>query len=85
MIFSDIDFRDINDLIPLVPYGYRGIEDKIISETIDKVSKQEGINMDTNFMKNMFGPIKGGLCRLSMDGTIAVKTANGYKSYNAAK
>lgn len=39
--------------------------------------------MSYDFMKGMFGPIKGGLCRLTMDGTIAVKTVNGYKSYNA--
>lgn len=40
--------------------------------------------MEMSFMKNMFGPIKSGMCRLSMDGSIAVKTSNGYKTYNAA-
>lgn len=30
----------------------------------------------------MFGKIAPGMCRLSMDGEIAVKTSTGYKSYN---
>lgn len=30
----------------------------------------------------MFGKIAAGMCRLSMDGEIAVKTSAGYKSYN---
>lgn len=31
---------------------------------------------------NMFGKIGPGMCRLSMNGNIAVKTSNGYKTYN---
>lgn len=38
--------------------------------------------MNTNFMNGMFGKIAPGMCRLSMSGGIAVKTGNGYKSYN---
>ena len=30
----------------------------------------------------MFGNVKPGMCRLSMDGKIAVKTSGGYKAYN---
>lgn len=33
----------------------------------------------------MFGRIEPGMCRLSMSGGIAVKTSNGYKSYNVKK
>lgn len=37
----------------------------------------------TNGMFNgMFGRVQSGLCRLSMNGGIAIKTSNGYKSYN---
>lgn len=36
-----------------------------------------------NFMKNMFGSIERGLCRLSADGSIAVKVGGSYKTYNA--
>lgn len=38
--------------------------------------------MNTNFMDGMFGKIAPGMCKLSMSGGIAVKTSNGYKSYN---
>ena len=35
-----------------------------------------------NALNGMFGKIAPGMCRLSMNGGIAVKTNNGYKSYN---
>lgn len=38
-----------------------------------------------NMFNGKFGKIKEGLCRLTMKGGIAVKTASGYKSYNVAK
>lgn len=34
---------------------------------------------------SIFGKIAPGMCRLSMNGEIAVKTSNGYKSYNLKK
>ena len=37
----------------------------------------------TNVMKNMFGPVKAGLCRLSVNGNVAIKTDSGYKTYDA--
>jgi hypothetical protein len=36
----------------------------------------------TGFMNGMFGKIAPGMCRLSMNGQIAVKTTSGYKTYN---
>lgn len=36
----------------------------------------------TNMFNGMFGKIAPGMCRLSMNGGIAVKTSTGYKSYN---
>lgn len=36
----------------------------------------------TEMFNGMFGKIAHGMCRLSMNGGIAVKTSNGYKSYN---
>lgn len=36
----------------------------------------------TNMLNGMFGKVQPGMCRLSMSGGIAVKTSNGYKSYN---
>lgn len=35
-----------------------------------------------NIMNGMFGKIAPGMCRLSMNGEIAVKTSGGYKTYN---
>jgi hypothetical protein len=35
-----------------------------------------------NALNGMFGKVAPGMCRLSMSGGIAVKTDNGYKSYN---
>ncbi len=38
--------------------------------------------MNTNFFNGMFGKVGDGMCRLSMNGGIAVRTSNGYKTYN---
>lgn len=38
--------------------------------------------MMMNELNGMFGKIAPGMCRLSMGGGIAVKTSNGYKSYD---
>ena len=35
-----------------------------------------------DIFNGMFGKIKPGMCRLSVDGNIAVSTSNGYKTYN---
>lgn len=39
----------------------------------------------TNSFNGMFGKVAPGMCRLTMNGNIAVKCGNGYKSYNVAK
>lgn len=38
--------------------------------------------MMNNFLNGMFGKVGNGMCRLSMNREIAVKTSGGYKSYN---
>lgn len=35
-----------------------------------------------NMFNGMFGKVSPGMCKLSMNGGIAVKTSNGYKTYN---
>ena len=35
-----------------------------------------------NFLNGMFGKVAPGMCRISMNGKIAIKTPSGYKSYN---
>ena len=37
-----------------------------------------------DFFNGMFGKIAPGMCRLSMNGGVAIKTANGYKTYDNA-
>jgi hypothetical protein len=39
----------------------------------------------TNQFNGLFGKIASGMCRLTMNGNIAVKCSNGYKSYNVEK
>lgn len=38
-----------------------------------------------NMFNGMFGKVANGMCRLSMNGGIAVKTSGGYKTYNVEK
>ena len=39
------------------------------------------INMG-NMMNGCFGKVASGMCRISMNGEIAIKTSNGYKTYD---
>ena len=41
-------------------------------------------NMQNSF-NGLFGKVAPGMCRLTMDGDIAVKCSNGYKTYNVSK
>ena len=36
-----------------------------------------------NFMGKMFGRVGSGMVRMSMNGDMAIKTSNGYKTYDA--
>lgn len=38
-----------------------------------------------NFLENMFGKIGPNMCKLSMNGDIAIKTSGGYKTYDVKK
>jgi len=38
-----------------------------------------------NSFNGLFGKLASGMCRLTMDGSIAVKCSNGYKTYNVSK
>lgn len=39
----------------------------------------------TNSFQGMFGKVAQGMCRITMDGDIAVRCSNGYKTYNVKK
>ena len=49
-------------------------------ETMNKENLKGDSMME--MFNGMFGKLKNGMCRLSMHGGIAVKTSNGYKTYN---
>jgi len=53
--------------------------------TIPKVVefKEEKTMMNTNMFNGIFGRIEPGMCRISMSGKIAIKTSNGYKSFDS--
>lgn len=36
----------------------------------------------SDLMNSYFGKIANGMCRISMNGEIAIKTSNGYKTYD---
>ena len=36
----------------------------------------------SNMMNGMFGKVASGMCRVSMNGDIAIKTSQGYKTYD---
>lgn len=36
----------------------------------------------SNFMNKYFGKVAGNMCRMSMNGDMAIKTSNGYKTYD---
>lgn len=44
-----------------------------------------GMGDMSKIFKGMFGPIEAGKCKLGMNGKIAIKTPNGYKTYDAKK
>ena len=66
----------------LPKYNVNCFLDWAITETINKVLQEDNTMEMGNFMQGMFGPIKGGLCRLTVDGNIAIKVPGGYKTYN---
>ena len=66
----------------LPKYNTDDSPDGVITETIDKVLQEDNSMEMGNFMQGMFGPIKGGLCRMTVDGNIAIKVPGGYKTYN---
>lgn len=56
-------------------YGHSGLY---------KPKEKKGENKMNNLFNGMFGKIAPGMCRVSMNGEIAIKTSNGYKTYDVA-
>lgn len=51
-------------------------------DIIDKRNKQRNNEMFENMFNGVMGKIKPGCCRLGMNGRIAIKTSDGYKTYD---
>lgn len=76
-------------------YGDEGLRHSIPSYSIEynrEENPKENKNMNDfgmsdmgKMLKGMFGPIEAGKCKLGMNGKIAIKTPNGYKTYDAKK
>lgn len=54
------------------------VEPEEIGENMDMT----GMTGMTGMFNGMFGHLGAGMCRLSINGDVAVKTSNGYKTYN---
>jgi len=77
----------VADVINNMTDNQQKVLNYILDEAIkEKENNEMNNNMSSNSMfdsfKGMFGKVDSGMCRLSMNGHIAVKTSNGYKSYN---
>lgn len=59
--------------------GYKNL---VESNVIKKDEKKENENMRNDMFNGIFGRIQPGMCRISMSGKTAIKTAHGYKSYD---
>lgn len=65
----------------------RRYKDWVESTVIKKEFKEDHIKeenkmINTNMFNGIFGRIEPGMCRISMSGKIAIKTTNGYKSFD---
>ena len=79
--------KTVSDVINNMTDNQQKVLNYILDETLKlKENNEMNNNMSNNSMfdsfKGMFGKVDNGMCRLSMNGHIAVKTSNGYKSYN---
>jgi len=79
----------VADVIENMTDNQRNTLNYLLAEAIKEKENNKMMmnnNMSNNSMfdafKGMFGKVDNGMCRLSMNGNIAVKTSNGYKSYN---
>ena len=83
-------YRKYIGLEPNVKFGssedfvnYFAVSNAIQNNNTLGETEEIGENMDMAGMFNgMFGHLGAGMCRLSINGDVAVKTSNGYKTYN---
>lgn len=76
-----------NDYGKAIEYGkfFKGTSTQEPDTKKDEEKETKEMAEMNNVFNNMFGKVPNGMCRLSMYGGIAVKTSNGYKTYNLKK
>ena len=76
---SDQTYISQQTIDMLQKYGYLAYSNE--GENLSK-EETEMNNTSNNTMNGIFGRVAPGMCRLSMSGKIAIKTNNGYKTYD---
>lgn len=54
------------------------------NNSVEKKEENNSMFDASNMMNKYFGKIQNGMCRMSMNGDMAIKTSNGYKTYDVA-
>lgn len=54
------------------------------NNNVEKKEENNSMFDASNMMNKYFGKIQNGMCRMSMNGDMAIKTSNGYKTYDVA-
>lgn len=62
-------------------YSYTYNTPSITTTTIKKKEDNNMFNFG-NFFNGFFSPVKDGCCKMAMNGKIAIKTSNGYKTFD---
>lgn len=76
-----------NNLLNMI---YKFVCECYDNENLNQILKGENNNMNMgmdfgNMFNGMFKPIARGYCKISMNGKLAIKTTNGYKTYDVEK
>ena len=76
------------------PYALTEVWDLLKFDKDENLSYNNNVNKEqekesnefmfdsSNFMNKYFGKVAGNMCRMSMNGDMAIKTSNGYKTYD---
>ena len=76
------DSDSFNEIVKLYKSKNLGYNNTVNEENNKKESNNSMFDA-SNMMNKYFGKVANGMVRLSMNGDMAIKTSNGYKTYNA--
>lgn len=85
-IGDDVDNSVYTNLVDVLKSYKSPLANSACCESMEEKDNQENQEektmMNTNMFNGIFGKIAPGMCRLSMSGKVAIKTSNGYKTYD---